>query len=160
MIRVEDLVKHFGRTRAVDGISFDVERGEIVGFLGPNGAGKTTTLHYATNLDNAANGAFRTAYQKAFGKAADVFAVQGFDTGSLLIQAMAAVGGDTGATQDLIAAMEGATIADSPRGAWSMSKAHNPIQDIYLRQVKASVNEVLGVAAKALQDPATGCKMA
>ena len=122
--------------------------------------GIRTTLHYAANLDNAANGAFRAAYQKAFGKAADVFAVQGFDTGSLLIQAMAAVGGDTGATQDLIAAMAGATIADSPRGAWSMSKAHNPIQDIYLRQVKASVNEVLGVAAKALQDPATGCKMA
>ena len=122
--------------------------------------GIRTTLHYAANLDNAANGAFRAAYQKAYGKAADVFAVQGYDTGSLLIQAMAAVGGDTGATQDLIAAMEGATIADSPRGAWSMSKAHNPIQDIYLRQVKASVNEVLGVAAKALQDPATGCKMA
>ena len=122
--------------------------------------GIRTTLHYAANLDNAANGAFRAAYQKAFGKAADVFAVQGYDTGSLLIQAMDAVGGDTGATQDLIAAMAGATIADSPRGAWTMSKAHNPIQDIYLRQVKDSVNEVLGVAAKALQDPATGCKMA
>ncbi len=122
--------------------------------------GIRTTLHYAADLDNAANGAFRAAYQKAFGKAADVFAVQGYDTGSLLIQAMDAVGGDTGATQDLIAAMAGATIADSPRGAWTMSKAHNPIQDIYLRQVKASVNEVLGVAAKALQDPATGCKMA
>ena len=122
--------------------------------------GIRTTLHYAANLDNAANGAFRPAYQKAFGKAADVFAVQGYDTGSLLIQAMDSVGGDTGATRDLIAAMEGATIADSPRGAWSMSKAHNPIQDIYLRQVKDSVNEVLGVAAKALQDPATGCKMA
>ena len=122
--------------------------------------GIRTTLHYAANLDNAANGAFRAAYQKAFGKTADVFAVQGYDTGSLLIQAMDAVGGDTGATQDLIAAMEGATIADSPRGAWTMSKAHNPIQDIYLRQVKDSVNEVLGIAAKALQDPATGCKMA
>ena len=122
--------------------------------------GIRTTLHYAANLDNAANGAFRAAYQKAFGKTADVFAVQGYDTGSLLIQAMDSVGGDTGATQDLIAAMEGATIADSPRGAWSMSKAHNPIQDIYLRQVKDSVNEVLGIAAKALQDPATGCKMA
>jgi branched-chain amino acid transport system substrate-binding protein len=122
--------------------------------------GIRTTLHYAANLGNAANGAFRAAYQKAFGKAADVFAVQGYDTGSLLLQAMDAVGGDTGATGDIIAAMEGATIADSPRGAWSMSKAHNPIQDIYLREVKASVNRVLGIAAKALEDPATGCKMA
>ncbi|MDH3920185.1 MAG: ABC transporter permease, partial [Rhodospirillales bacterium] len=75
-------------------------------------------------------------------------------------QAMAAVGGDTGATKDLISVMEGATIVDSPRGAWKMSKAHNPIQDIYLRQVKSGENLVLGVAAKNLEDPATGCSMA
>ena len=56
--------------------------------------------------------------------------------------------------------MEGATIADSPRGSWKMSKAHNPIQDIYLRQVKNGENLVLGVAAKALEDPAQGCRMA
>jgi len=56
MIRVEDLVKHFGRTRAVDGISFEVERGEIVGFLGPNGAGKTTTLRVLTCYHPATSG--------------------------------------------------------------------------------------------------------
>ena len=121
--------------------------------------GIKTTLHYAANLDNAANAAFRAAYHKAFGTDANVFSVQGYDTGSLLLQAMDAVGGDTGATQDLITAMAGATIADSPRGSWSMSKAHNPIQDIYLRQVKNGQNLVLGVTAKALEDPATGCNM-
>jgi branched-chain amino acid transport system substrate-binding protein len=122
--------------------------------------GIKTTLHYAADLDNAANAGFRAAYQKAYGTAANVFSVQGYDTGSLLLQAMDAVGGDSGATQDLIAAMAGATIADSPRGAWTMSKAHNPIQDIYLRQVKNGQNLVLGIAAKALEDPATGCNMA
>ena len=122
--------------------------------------GIKTTLHYAADLDNGANAGFRAAYQKAFGTAANVFSVQGYDTGSLLLQAMDAVGGDTGATQGLIAAMAGATIADSPRGAWTMSKAHNPIQDIYLRQVKNGQNLVLGIAAKALEDPATGCNMA
>ncbi|MHA1649499.1 MAG: ATP-binding cassette domain-containing protein [Candidatus Helarchaeota archaeon] len=44
MIRVKNLVKHFGDLKAVDGITFTVENGEIFGFLGPNGAGKTTTI--------------------------------------------------------------------------------------------------------------------
>lgn len=43
-IAVERLVKHFGQTRAVDGVTFFVDPGEVFGFLGPNGAGKTTTI--------------------------------------------------------------------------------------------------------------------
>ena len=58
----------------------------------------------------------------------------------------------------VIAAMEGAVI-DSPRGQWKMSKAHNPIQDIYLRRVEKGDNKVLGIAWKALEDPARGCKL-
>jgi branched-chain amino acid transport system substrate-binding protein len=122
--------------------------------------GIRTTLHYAADLDNAANKKFRADYETAYGKAPNVFSVQGYDTGSLLLQTLDAVGGDSGATKDIIKAMEGAIIADSPRGSWKMSKAHNPIQDIYLRQVKNGENLVLGVAAKALEDPAQGCQMA
>jgi len=123
--------------------------------------GIKTTLHYAANLDNAANKKFREDYIKAFGAkpGPNVFGVQGYDTGSLLLQAMAAVGGDTGATDDIIATLEGATVADSPRGKWTMSKNHNPVQDIYLRQVKNGVNILLGVAAPALEDPGTGCSI-
>ncbi|MEM7308585.1 MAG: ATP-binding cassette domain-containing protein [Planctomycetota bacterium] len=44
MIRVEALEKRYGELRAVDGVTFSVERGEVVGFLGPNGAGKSTTM--------------------------------------------------------------------------------------------------------------------
>jgi len=50
MIRARDLTKTFGRLTAVDGISFDVEEGEIFAFLGPNGAGKTTTIKMLTTL--------------------------------------------------------------------------------------------------------------
>jgi ABC-2 type transport system ATP-binding protein len=48
MIEVKGLVKTFGATRAVDGVSFSVKRGEILGFLGPNGAGKSTTMKMIT----------------------------------------------------------------------------------------------------------------
>jgi ABC-2 type transport system ATP-binding protein len=50
MIRIENLVKSFGAKRAVDGISFAVERGEVLGFLGPNGAGKSTTMRMITGF--------------------------------------------------------------------------------------------------------------
>jgi ABC-2 type transport system ATP-binding protein len=56
MIRVDNLVKRFGQTTAVAGISFTVGQGEVVGFLGPNGAGKTTTLRVLTCFHPATSG--------------------------------------------------------------------------------------------------------
>ena len=50
MIKVDNLVKTFGTTNAVDGVSFEVGAGEIFAFLGPNGAGKTTTIQMLTTL--------------------------------------------------------------------------------------------------------------
>ena len=56
--------------------------------------------------------------------------------------------------------METAQI-DSPRGKWRMSKAHNPVQDFYLRKVSGKENKVESVAIKALDyPPAERCKMA
>src|SRR3972149_5030248 len=56
VIQVENLVKYFGAVRAVDGVSFEVRRGEIFGVLGPNGAGKTTTLETIEGLQRPTSG--------------------------------------------------------------------------------------------------------
>ncbi|NUP99039.1 MAG: ATP-binding cassette domain-containing protein [Armatimonadetes bacterium] len=61
MIVVENLVKAYGRHLAVNGVSFEVERGEIVGFLGPNGAGKTTTMRILTCFLPATSGRLQVA---------------------------------------------------------------------------------------------------
>ena len=120
--------------------------------------GVVTTLHYSDSLDTPRNKAFRLAYAKTFKMQPDVYAMQGYDTGLLLIQGANAVKGDLSNKVALYKAMESATI-DSPRGKWTMSKSHNPVQDIYLRVVENKENKVIGVAAKALADSGVGCKM-
>ena len=65
-IEVEGLTKWFGPTLAVDGISFEIEPGEVVGFLGPNGAGKTTTLRILTCFIPASTGVARVAGHDVF----------------------------------------------------------------------------------------------
>ena len=125
--------------------------------VGDAAEGMETTLHYADGLDTKRDNAFRLAYVKAYKLQPDVFAVQGYDAGQLLAAGLDAVKGDVGNKAALIKAMEGAKI-DSPRGTFTLSKAHNPVQDIYLRKVTGKQNKVAGVASKALADPARGCK--
>ena len=129
----------------------------VLAAQGDAAEGLLTTLHYSDSLDLPKNKAFRSAYSKAYKSNADVYAVQGYDTGLLLLQSFEKTRGKVDKTA-LMKAMEGATI-DSPRGKWRMSKAHNPIQDIYLRRAEKGENKVIGVAWKALDDPARGCKM-
>ena len=61
MIKIEHLVKNYGSICAVDDISFNVEKGEIVGFLGPNGAGKSTTMNMLTGYLSSTSGSIRIA---------------------------------------------------------------------------------------------------
>ena len=61
MIKVEGVTKRYARNTAVDGISFEVNKGEIVGFLGPNGAGKTTTMRILTCFLPPTSGAAQVA---------------------------------------------------------------------------------------------------
>ncbi|TMA25758.1 MAG: ABC transporter permease [Deltaproteobacteria bacterium] len=130
----------------------------VLGAAGPAAEGIKTTLHYAETLDNPANKKFREAFKKATARDADVYAVAGWDTIQALAQALDKVKGDTGAQKELIAALESVRL-DSPRGAFRFSKAHNPVQDIYLRQVKGGQQVVLGVAQKGAEDPAAGCNL-
>jgi branched-chain amino acid transport system substrate-binding protein len=123
--------------------------------------GVETALHYADSLNTKRDNAFRLAYAKAFKLQPDVYAVQGYDSGLLLAAGLKAVNGDVSRKKELIAAMEKVTV-DSPRGKWRLSRAHNPIQDIYLRKVAGVENKYSSVAVKALDDDpgAMGaCKM-
>ncbi len=72
MIEVENLTKRYGRSTAVDGVSFRVERGEILGFLGPNGAGKTTTMRILTCYLPPTEGTARVAGYDVFAEPMEV----------------------------------------------------------------------------------------
>jgi len=125
---------------------------------GASAQGMLTTLHYADKLDTARDNSFRQAFRKAYNGAADVYAVQGYDAAQMLDAGLKAAAGDIKNKNKVIAGMEAAVI-DSPRGKFSMSKAHNPVQDLYLREVKGSDNIFKAVAIKGLSDPAKGCRM-
>jgi branched-chain amino acid transport system substrate-binding protein len=117
-----------------------------------------TTLHYADNLDTPRNNAFRKAYAIAYKTNADVYAVQGYDAAQILGNGLKAVNGDLSKRDALTAAMH-KTVVDSPRGKFTLSAAGNPVQDIFLREVKGNYNEFRSIAVKGLADPARGCKL-
>lgn len=56
MLELRGLARHFGRTRAVDDVSFAVARGQVFGYIGPNGAGKTTSMRILATLDEPTSG--------------------------------------------------------------------------------------------------------
>ena len=84
--------------------------------------------------------------------------MQGYDAAALFDIGLTAVGGDAGKRDKMIAAM-GAAKINSPRGPLSFNKAHNPIQNIYLREVRNGRNELVSIAQANVDDPARGCKI-
>ncbi|HEX4596190.1 MAG TPA: ABC transporter substrate-binding protein [Burkholderiaceae bacterium] len=126
--------------------------------MGDAGQGLLTALHYADGLDSAKDKAFRAGYVQAYKTQPDVYAVQGYDAAQLLGAGLTAVKGDVSRKDDLIKALEAAKV-QSPRGPFSLSPAHNPVQDFYLRKADGHDNKVIDTVARALADPARGCKM-
>ena len=72
MIEVDNLSKSFNGNRAIDGVSFKVEKGEILGFLGPNGAGKTTTMRVITGYMPSTGGTVRVDGYDVFDQSMEV----------------------------------------------------------------------------------------
>jgi len=131
------------------------------GVLGPQGAaaeGIETALHYGDGLDNPKNAAFRKAFMDKTQREADVYAVQGYDAAQLLAIGLEAAKGKIEDEAALYKAMRGAKL-ESPRGPISMSPSQEVVHNIYLRRVENGLNKVVGVAAPALADPGTGCKL-
>ena len=120
--------------------------------------GLLTALHYADNLDTPRNNSFRKAYAIAYKLNPDVYAVQGYDAAQILNAGLTAAKGDL-AKRDVITTAMRKVVVDSPRGKFTISAAGNPIQDMYLREVKGHENDKVDVAVKALADPARGCNM-
>jgi branched-chain amino acid transport system substrate-binding protein len=125
---------------------------------GADAEGLLTTLHYGDGLDNARDRSFRDAYAKAYKVQPDVYAVQGYDAAQMLAIGLNAAKGDVSRKADIAKAITAARI-DSPRGPFTIGASHNPVQDMYLRQVVGKDNKVIGIATRALADPGTGCRM-
>ncbi|MCU0968573.1 MAG: ABC transporter substrate-binding protein [Rubrivivax sp.] len=125
---------------------------------GASAQGMMTALHYADGIDTPRNNAFRTKFAVTHKLNPDVYAVQGYDAAQILATGLAATQGDITKRDAFVAAVRKMTV-DSPRGKYTLSAAHNPVQDFYVREVKGRENVMTGTAVKVLPDPARGCRM-
>jgi branched-chain amino acid transport system substrate-binding protein len=125
---------------------------------GASAQGLLTALHYADGIDTPRNKAFRNKYAVTNRLNPDVYAVQGYDAAQILAAGLNATKGDITKKDAMVAAIRKMTV-DSPRGKYTLSAAHNPVQDFYIREVKGRGNLATGIAVKVLPDPARGCRM-
>ncbi len=119
-----------------------------------------TVMHYADDHRQRRRTRHSArAFQDAYKTAADVYAVQGWDAMQLLDAGLKAVGGDVSKRDALNAAMSKASF-NSPRGPFKLSASNNPIQNMYLRELKGGKNVLMKTAATDFADPTTGCRLA
>jgi ABC-2 type transport system ATP-binding protein len=78
MLEIDGLVRSFDGVRAVDGVSFSVDRGQVLGFIGPNGAGKTTTMRILATLETPQRGDARIAGYSVLDRPEEVRRITGF----------------------------------------------------------------------------------
>jgi branched-chain amino acid transport system substrate-binding protein len=118
--------------------------------------GARSGLHWALLLDNAENKSFTEAYKERVGRDANVFAVQGYDTGRAIVEMLNAVEGNTSNVDNMIAALGSVSFA-SPRGSFALdANSQAPSQSIYLREVQEVEGELHNVILEdlgAIVDP-------
>lgn len=141
----------------ITGSGFLLEQ-DVLPSQGASANGGYSSLHWALTLDNAENKKFVADYKSKFSKDADVFALQGYDTARVIVEALNAVKGDTSNKDNLVQAIR-AVKFNSPRGPFAFDPAgQNVNQFIYYRQVVDSggtlTNKVLGKTDAAIVDPA------
>jgi len=78
MIEVENLTRYYGTRRAINNISFQIEKGEVVGFLGPNGAGKSTTMNIISCILPASSGSAKIKGFDIFEKSLEIRKIIGY----------------------------------------------------------------------------------
>lgn len=137
---------------------------DVLPAQGEAALGALSTLHYTNTLDNAENRAFRERYERLTGKPANVYAVQGYDTARVIVEALGKTGGRTDEPDALARAVRGVSFA-SPRGPVRFDPANqNVIQDFYILEARrAPGGGLVNVAietVKGVRDPGTGCKLA
>ncbi|MFQ5859828.1 MAG: ABC transporter substrate-binding protein [Anaerolineae bacterium] len=109
---------------------------DVLPAQGDAALGVYSGLHWALLLDNPENKAFTKTYKERTNRDANVFAMQGYDTARVIVEALNALGGDTSDTGKLIEAI-GAVQFKSPRGEFKFDpETHNVINHVYLRQVQ------------------------
>ena len=135
---------------------------DVLPAQGDAALGARSTLHYANTLDNAENRAFRGRYERLTGRAANVYAVQGYDTARVIVEALGKTGGRTDDPDALARAVRGVSFA-SPRGRVRFDPAtQNVIQDFYILETRRAPGGLVNVAietVKDVRDPGTGCKL-
>lgn len=78
MIEVENLTRYYGTRRAINNLSFQIEKGEVVGFLGPNGAGKSTTMNIISCILSASSGSVKINGFDTFEQSLEIRKVIGY----------------------------------------------------------------------------------
>lgn len=122
---------------------------DVLPAQGDAALGIRSSLHWSLLLDNPENVAFDAAFRERTGRAADVFAVQGYDTARVIGEMLNRVEGDTSNVDGMIAALDGISF-NSPRGPFRLdANSQNPEHHMYLREVQEVDGELHNVV---LQD--------